>query len=185
MLSTYTYIYINIHIHIYTYIYIYIHIYIYANIYLYVYIYIDMHIYVYTSGEPDVYISNCEWMNTCSSMRSCMMPLKLSPVIDRISVLKKSWWRFRLHTYEYIIDVYISKYTRGAVARRVVGRKVAPPPKQLDISKGAPLRLPKSLSDPVFVSGCSCALCIYNVCEWVCKPAHPLGRAWSRWNSLP
>jgi len=44
-------------------------------------------------------------------------------------------------------------------------RRPTPPPEHLDISRGAPLRLPKPLSDQFPVSVCSCALCILIVCE--------------------
>jgi len=40
-----------------------------------------------------------------------------------------------------------------------------PPPKHLDIFQGAPLRLPKPLSDQFPVRVCSCPLCIITVCD--------------------
>jgi len=49
--------------------------------------------------------------------------------------------------------------------RRPWGRGVDSPPKHLDISKGAPLRLPKPLSDQFRVRVCSCAPYILTVCE--------------------
>jgi len=39
-----------------------------------------------------------------------------------------------------------------------------PPPKYLDMSKGAPLRLPKRRSEQLPVRVCTCALCVYTVC---------------------
>jgi len=43
-----------------------------------------------------------------------------------------------------------------------------PPPKHLNIFKGATLRLPKPLSDQFLVHVCSCPLCIMNrLCGFV------------------
>jgi len=48
-----------------------------------------------------------------------------------------------------------------ACVRGHLGRGVdSPPPKHLDIVKGAPLRLPKPLSDQFPVRVCSCPFCI-------------------------
>jgi len=44
----------------------------------------------------------------------------------------------------------------------VVLRGVDSPPEHLDIFNGAPLRLPKPLSDQFHVRVCSCPLCIIN-----------------------
>jgi len=54
-----------------------------------------------------------------------------------------------------------------AVAPAVTTRVAAstPPPKHLDIFQGAPLRLPKPLSDQFPVRVCSCPLCIITVCD--------------------
>ena len=58
---------------------------------------------------------------------------------------------------------------RWRLRRPLGSRRRLPPPKHLDIFKGAPLRLPKPLSDQFPVRVCSCALCIYTVCEYLCE----------------
>jgi len=57
------------------------------------------------------------------------------------------------------------KKEAGRRVRRPWAGGVDSPPKHLDMSKGAPLRLPKPLSDQFPVRVCSCALCIETVCK--------------------
>jgi len=58
------------------------------------------------------------------------------------------------------IRMLIRKYIQLKVATRVAAS--TPPPKHLDILKGAPLRLSQPLSDQFPVRVCSCPLCIIN-----------------------
>jgi len=59
-----------------------------------------------------------------------------------------------------------SRVWMGPARNAAIGsRRRLPPPKHLDIFKGAPLRLPKPLSDQFPLRVCSCPLCIYTVCE--------------------
>jgi len=52
----------------------------------------------------------------------------------------------------------------GGGGKTAVGSRRRLPPKHLELSKGAPLRLPQPCSDPIRVRVCSCTLCILTVC---------------------
>ena len=71
----------------------------------------------------------------------------------------------------YICPVRPQRHSRGGGPAPKAATRVAastPPPKHLDVFKGAPLRLPKPHSDQFPVRVCSCPLCIWTVCE--CEP---------------
>jgi len=61
----------------------------------------------------------------------------------------------------------------GPARKTAIGSRRRLPPKPLDAFKGAPLRLPKPLSDQFPVRACASALCIVTV--------YTQRRAWWRW----
>jgi len=63
--------------------------------------------------------------------------------------------------------VYAPIYVYSHIRIWPQGRGIDYPPKHLDISKGAPLRLPTPLSDQFPVRVCSCACCISTICVCV------------------